>query len=73
MAKDPTTVILATPLSYPKASKALSNVVTALKPEQRPAFYHTLSTVYKTNGKNATVGDLPEPLQSATVLNWAND
>jgi hypothetical protein len=68
MAKQSLPVILATPLAYPKASKALSNVALAAK--SKPDFYNTIEQTYKTNGKNATVGDLPKTLQSAVIAHW---
>jgi hypothetical protein len=66
MSKDNPTVIKATPLAYPRASKALSNVVLALPAEKRPDFYHVLSEMKD----NATVGDLPTTLQSAVIAHW---
>ena len=70
MAKDSTTVILATPLAYPKPSKALSDVVHALSPEKRMGFYSTLNSTYKKYGSMATVGNLPAQLQSAVIANY---
>jgi len=73
MSKDSTTVILATPLAYPKASKALSDVVHSLPAEKMPDFYDTLRKTYKTHGAMATIANLPQPLQSAVISNYPND
>jgi hypothetical protein len=73
MAKDSTTVILATPLAYPKPSKALSDVVHSLPAEKRMDFYATLDSTYKKFGAKATVGNLPSTLQSAVIANYPTD
>lgn len=73
MAKDAPPVILATPLNYPKASKALSNVVTSLPPEKTAAFYDDLNRTFQKYGKDATIAQLPEKLRRAVVLYYPKD
>lgn len=64
-------VILATPLTHPQPSKALSDTVFSLSPEKRPDFYQMLASLYATKAK-PTVADLPEPYQTAVVTNYPN-
>lgn len=72
MSKDSDTVILATPLAYPKPSKALSDVVHSLPLEKIPTFYETLNSTYKKYGSMATVGNLPDTLRNAVISNYPN-
>jgi hypothetical protein len=70
MGKPNTAVILATPLAYPKPSKALSEVVTSLPPEKMRDFYAALYQTTSKHGEMATVGDLPPTLQAAVIANY---
>jgi len=73
MGKDNLTVILATPLAYPKPSKALSDVVFSLSPDKMRDFYASLDQTFSKFGNNATVGNLPPALQTAVVANYPID
>ena len=73
MAKDNPTVILATPLAYPKPSKALSDVVHTLPPNRLGDFYQVLNATYNKYGSMATVGNLPEALRNAVIANYPTD
>jgi hypothetical protein len=70
MGKDNTTVILATPLAYPKPSKALSDVILSLPTDKMRDFYAVLSATFTKFGGNATVGNLPSTLQAAVIANY---
>ena len=70
MGKDNTTVILATPLAYPKPSKALSNVVLSLPADKMRDFYEVLNATFTKFGNMATVGNLPPTLQAAVIANY---
>lgn len=70
MGKENTTVILATPLSYPKPSKALSDVVFSLPLDKRADFYDVMDKTFSKFGRMATVGNLPATLQTAVIANY---
>jgi len=73
MGKENTTIILATPLAYPKPSKALSNVVMSLPAAKMRDFYDTLDQTFTKFGNMATVGNLPTTLQAAVIANYPVD
>jgi hypothetical protein len=73
MGKENTTFILATPLAYPKPSKALSDVLLLLPVDKMGDFYDALHGTYGKFGNMATVGNLPPTLQAAVIANYPVD